>query len=482
MGNGIDESRSGTVVTKLSGDRLVDSVLDYRRWTDRVLTFSFPTAQSAWASYYSSNDDYLSLVPMGDALKAAVRAALRSYERVINLRFEEVTETRTLAGDIRVAMSSTVRSDLLAYTYLPSERPRAGDVWFKQSSSTGSATPGTYLYTTALHEIGHALGLKHPHESDTTNPNVLPASLDSTDLTVMSYNDLPNRNPITPMALDIKALQYLYGANTTVTAGSDAYAVGAGPQTVWDAGGTDTLDFSAARGDATITLASGNWSKVAGVNSVFVMDGVSIENATGGAGNDVITGNALANTLRGNGGTDRIDGGAGTDTAWYASSRSAYQVSRSGSTITVSGPDGSDTLTSIERLTFSDGTLALDTTDTAAQAYRLYRAALGRTPDDAGLGYQTNRLEQGTSLENVAAGFIASPEFQAKYGALSSDSYVDQLYRNVLERGAAASEIAYHVGRLAQGVSRQGILVGFSESPENIAKVAALTPNGIWYA
>ena len=76
-----------------------------------------------------------------------------------------------------------------------------------------------------------------------------------------------------------------------------------------------------------------------------------------------LTGNAAVNTLggggendrlTGNGGDDTIDGGEGFDTAVFSGPRSAYQITQNGSTLIVIGPDGTDTLTSIELLRFSD--------------------------------------------------------------------------------------------------------------------------------
>ncbi len=72
------------------------------------------------------------------------------------------------------------------------------------------------------------------------------------------------------------------------------------------------------------------------------------DSINGGDGDDVITGGASNDTL---------DGGAGIDTAVFAGPRSAYTVTTSGGTTTVSGPDGTDTLTTIERLRFDDMTL-----------------------------------------------------------------------------------------------------------------------------
>jgi serralysin len=88
-------------------------------------------------------------------------------------------------------------------------------------------------------------------------------------------------------------------------------------------------------------------------------------------------------------------------------------------------------------------------------------------------------IEGGAQLVDVAGGFIAAPEFTATYGALDDAQFVTQLYRNVLGREPEPEGLAYHVARLQSGASRAQVLVGFSESPENIA--ATPTANGVRY-
>jgi len=78
-------------------------------------------------------------------------------------------------------------------------------------------------------------------------------------------------------------------------------------------------------------------------------------------GNDfdnTLRGNAGDNVLEGRGGDDTIDGGAGNDTAVFSGTFSQYRITRTEETITVEDNqpkrDGSDTLTNIEILKFSD--------------------------------------------------------------------------------------------------------------------------------
>jgi hypothetical protein len=102
------------------------------------------------------------------------------------------------------------------------------------------------------------------------------------------------------------------------------------------------------------------------------------------------------------------------------------------------------------------------------KAYRLYRAAFGRTPDSAGLAFWTGVLDNGTPLIEVAGGFINSAEFIDFYGAVPSNSnYALLLYLNVLHREPDPSGLAFWIEKLDQGISKAEVLVAVSESPEN---------------
>lgn len=218
-----------------------------------------------------------------------------------------------------------------------------------------------------LHEIGHALGLKHPHNTSTGNTLLWPGVTVVSDLgtnslnqdlyTLMSYNlqvvpDGAGGNTLhtmaTPMAYDIAAIQLLYGANTTFNSGDTTYdlatpAAALQWTSIWDTGGTDeikyagtnaaTIDLRSATLDGTVgsggylsyfTFADGRTSAgftIAGdirnvLGDVGTEHGVIIENASGGSGNDNITGNVAGNVLRGNAGQDTLLGGGGDDSLY----------------------------------------------------------------------------------------------------------------------------------------------------------------------
>ena len=151
--------------------------------------------------------------------------------------------------------------------------------------------------------------------------------------------------------------------------------------------------------------------------------------------------------------------------------------------ITIHGPGWDFDNVGIDRLQFQNGTLAFDFDGTAGESYRIYQAAFDRTPDNAGLSYWIQSMDAGKSLLEVAAGFVASAEFAAVYGANSSnESFVSKLYENVLGRAGEAAGISYWQGELDGGASRAAVLAGFSESGENITGVAPAIADGIWYS
>lgn len=176
----------------------------------------------------------------------------------------------------------------------------------------------------------------------------------------------------------------------------------------------------------------------------------------------------------------KVVGMDGVDTVAFGGKASAYTISKSGSDFLLTTSTGSSTmLSNVERLQFSDKTVALDIDGNAGEAYRLYQAAFDRTPDKAGLGFWINVLDGGHDLHQVAEGFVGSAEFASLYGAQASDTqFVDALYQNVLHRTPDAGGYDFWVQALHRA-DRADVLVEFSESAENQAQVIGSIQHGI---
>jgi len=382
---------SGQVsLASLSGNSETDSLIYGTKWggasgSAAVVTYSFPGYGASWSTDWadgygpssSGGEPWSSkYAPLNASQQTAAQSALQKWANVAAITFSLSPDNASTVGDIRMAW--TGESGEQAHAYLPEPgTPRGGDIWLNANAgSWGAFAPGTYGYATLLHEIGHAIGLKHPFEQVQGNPATLPDSADSVLSTVMSYSAYPGAasgvgwsfDPTTPMPLDIQSAQFLYGPNTSYHSGDDTYVYSAGAsyfETIWDAGGNDTIQYIATSDHAEIDLRPGAASNlgnnlVATDNvrttpyDVFIYKTVVIENAIGGNGPDLIYGNDASNALDGRGGADTIIGGLGVDTAKFSDSRSAYLISSTTGTRTVTGPDGTDTLSSIERLQFAD--------------------------------------------------------------------------------------------------------------------------------
>ena len=440
-------SHSAVALVRESGQRNIDALLTDTRCASCTLSYSFPDDDSSWSNsnitgYGSSigdgepwrNDfDSLSTAGKGDD-RVYFAKALQAWANVANLHFVPVADNATVVGDIRAAYTTPDADDgnTVAWAYYPHAAAFAGDDWFsiKNEAATERWNPGSYAYMSVLHELGHALGLKHPFERERDFAAVLPPNLESRSYSLLSYSALPGDEfsgfsfePTTPMLLDVAAIQYLYGANTSAHTGDDTYAFGdaeAVHQTLWDAGGTDTLQYSGSL-PVTLNLHAGAGSMIGlpvyGLNSagddqqrvanVWIAYGTTLENASGGAGNDTLKGNNADNRLTGGAGNDILDGGAGIDTAVYISVRGAsvMRASTTGWTVQSSSTDGTDQLSAIERLAFADQQLALDlqATEHGGQALTFIGLmAPGLISSPKAVGVVLNLFDQGQTLLQVS--------------------------------------------------------------------------------
>jgi hypothetical protein len=277
-------------------------------------------------------------------------------------------------------------------------------VFNDSTAEWGNQQEGGEGFLTIIHEIGHGMGLAHPFDNGGGSAS-LPGtddpfgqlgdfSLNQSIDSIMAYNRsfaqafgsdyaLDFGGAATPMALDIAAIQRMYGANTNHNGGNDTYvlpttnAVGTFFQGIWDTGGRDTIVQKGS--DAAVidlrpaslkydAIAGGGISYVAGIRGGFtVANGVDIENATGGSGNDRIAGSNKVNALHGNAGVDFLAGLGGNDKIYGGNDGDTlYGDGIPGIPAGIGMGSGAVTKTSDE--IHSDSTTALDISDDFAVA------------------------------------------------------------------------------------------------------------------
>ncbi|MDF3933327.1 M10 family metallopeptidase C-terminal domain-containing protein [Pseudomonas citronellolis] len=313
------------------------------------LTYSFSTPSS---TYLSGSPG--SLLTLTAEQIATARAVMQTFANVSNLTFSEVADSANGAGDIRWGRTGNTSAIPTSAAYRPAQgHPFSGDIWIGVSNSqyTNPSQKGSYGYQTFLHELGHAVGLLHPH-----NGAVAPVvAEDQLKYSVMSYRSFEGASltwgysnsfyPTSLMLNDVAAIQYLYGVNSGYQTGNNTYSWTADTsifETLVDAGGVDTLDASNQTQGVLLNLNSGTWSQIGKAfwnGKEYVRDCLTIaytttiENATGSAYNDTLIGNAVANVLDGRAGADSMQGNGGDD---------RYIVDNSGDTVTEQANAGYD--------------------------------------------------------------------------------------------------------------------------------------------
>jgi len=246
----------------------------------------------------------------------STRQGLKLYSDISNITFKEVSSANG-GGKIQFGSIDLPNN----YTGWSTGVGNATNSRIWLDKNIADITPGSSGFTTLLHEIGHSLGLKHPHSGVVNLPNYQ----DNDRFSVMSYNghpEMPGVTPKTPQIFDVAAVQYLYGANTDTRSGNNIYSWGKDAkfiETIWDGGGTDQISAANQTKDVVIDLITGGFSSIGAngdanaQNNVAIALGVTIENAVGGSGNDKISGNAFANNLQGGLGNDNLSGKSGND-------------------------------------------------------------------------------------------------------------------------------------------------------------------------
>ena len=294
-------------------------VRQYFETQPKVIYYSFP---STMPTYFDKLSDGYGWEPVGFAVQKATEEILRSTEDILNIRFERTDE---LKQPFVVALMANDQGNTDAYSYFPSTEFSIGSDIFLDNSvlnpSQLSHNKTNYDYEIIVHELGHALGLKHPFAPLGDNKYVLPKYEDTSRLTAMTYTENTNFFNGDFRPFDYLTLVNIYGINPNYNSGDNVYTFSAvEAKYIIDAGGHDLIDTSASTESGFIDLRENSHSYL-GVEHEYISAAYQmtisansmIEDVTSGSGNDHIIGNSLDNRIITNAGDDIIFAGEGRD-------------------------------------------------------------------------------------------------------------------------------------------------------------------------
>lgn len=343
------------------------------RWN---LAQALGTSISLTYSFMSDFDTATGKRPMSISEKAAVRITLAYVSSFTGLVFAEVQESTPNVGQLRWGVSQ--QSNSKGYTWMPEAsnlNAQAGDIYMDEDSMLYLQSGGQG-FAAMLHELGHALGLRHLTNSDATDhwTQVAADRFNTPQWTVMApSNTVDSLSRADFGILDIAALRYLYGVKA-VNLSASIYKLadidGQCIKTIIDDGGFDTIDCSALSTGVSINLETGKFwdigltkDGVQATNNMSAALGTVLEDIIGSAHDDVFIGNTQNNQFTPGKGNDWIDGAQGLDKVYLDGKKADFSLRETDTAIEVwstSANTGLKTLSHIERIVFQDTAIAWD--------------------------------------------------------------------------------------------------------------------------
>lgn len=473
--------------------------------------YTFPSELPSYDTNYSHG---LGFRGFTNVQMARAESALSYVSSVIDVHFQKTHNPGVLNTFV---FANNDQASSSGFGNFPSEYMIGSDLYFDNAYLNANFADTTYGALTLIHEIGHGLGLEHPFShaqaggSGLADPPYLTGTEESTTWTVMSYNDSPTQYYLNYSPLDIAALQYMYGPSKASRTGNDTYKLSAlEANFIWDGAGLDMVDASGLNQGATVYLTPGYWGYVGNLKAnnitaagqVTVNFGSAIENLTGTSFADKLYGNELVNTLLGGPGNDWLEGwagndnllggqgddqllgGVGVDTAQFSGAYADYTLTSSSSGLSAkdkrSNADGTDVLSSVERLKFADKTMAIDLEGNAGVVVKVIGAVLGadavKLTNVVGIGLRY--VDNGMNYADLGLTALNA------VGAFTPDAIVSTLWRNVVGFAASANDKAPYLKMLADGTQPGDLVVLAGDFSLNVTKIGlmGLSQTGIEFS
>ena len=429
--------------------------------------------------------------------KDNVAAALNYVSSVTSIIFQYATDLDR-SNTLAIAANDQSAEVSLGYAYRPESNAIGSDIFIAIDPTNDTLSEDSEGALTLIHEIGHALGLKHPHELvGKSFGSILPTEEDHLKNTVMSYGKTSLQNfKFEFGALDLAALHYIYGPNPHARPLDDNYIISSERANfIWDGAGIDAIDASLVEQGVTIHLSPGYHdfigeepdALITSSGQITVNFGSILENLVGSNFDDSLFGNAEDNVITGNGGSDYIDAGDGLDTVIFGEPLSSIELSNTIDdeklTWKISMANGDiDTLVNVERISLSDTRLALDLDGNAGKTAKLLGAFFGsegvRNSALVGLGLQY--LDTGLSYKELVDLAILTIFGESP----NNREVIEIFYKNLTGQDAPEEVVGVYSSMLEKGdLSVLSLSLQVADSSINLASIdfIGLSTSGLEY-